>query len=237
MGGLLETVVPDNVWVARAPFRFMGLVEIGTRMTVLRCGDGHHDLVIHSPIAISPELKAEIDALGTVRYVIAPSLYHHVFAGEAIAKWPNAKLLAPVALRKKRKDLRIDYELESTGSLPDAIRDAFELYPLAGTMLGETAFFHRPTKTLVTSDLFENFTGEIVDHAPTRLYLKLGGIYKKPGWHRLLRIVYRDKKAAGASVAKILDEVDFDRVIVAHGEIVTDHPKDVIREALSFLLR
>ena len=60
--------IADGVWVVPAPLRFMGIFAIGTRMTVIRAGDG---LVLHSPIAIDEALKAEVDALGPVRHVVA----------------------------------------------------------------------------------------------------------------------------------------------------------------------
>ena len=50
--------IADGVWVVPAPLRFMGIFSIGTRMTVIRAGDG---LVLHSPIAI--DLDAHIAAV------------------------------------------------------------------------------------------------------------------------------------------------------------------------------
>jgi hypothetical protein len=220
--------IADAVWVARAPLRFMGVFAIGARMTVLRAGDG---LVVHSPIAIDDELKAEIDALGPVRFIVAPNAYHHLFVGDAMKAWPDASLVAPAALRKKRKDLRIDAELES--GPPVAWGPDLQSFPIRGSMLKETVLFHAPTGTLVGSDLFENFVH--VEDALTRQYLKLGGVYGKPGWHRFLRFIYRDRAAAKASVERLLD-LDLERIVIAHGELVTARPKETMREALAFLL-
>jgi hypothetical protein len=218
----------EGVWIVKAPLRFMGMFEIGGRMTVLRAGDG---LVVHSPVALDDALVAQIDALGPVRYVVAPNAYHHLYAGPAAAAWPEAKLLAPAALRKKRADLRIDAVLEA--GAPAAWGSDIQTLPIGGSMLNETVLFHTPSKTLVTSDLFENFSH--VDHWLTRQYLKAGGVYGKPGWHPLLRFVYRDRKAAKADVEKILD-LDMARIVIAHGDVVTSKPKETMREALAFLL-
>lgn len=218
----------DGIWVVAAPLRFMGIFSIGTRMTVIRAGDG---LVVHSPIAIDEALKAEIDALGPVRYVVAPSVFHHLFAGEGTKAWPEALLLAPAALRKKRKDLNIAGELES--GAPTAWGGDLQSFPIRGSMLNETVLFHTPTGTLVASDLLENFTH--VDDAFTRQYLKLGGVYGKPGWHRFLRFIYRDRAAAKESIEHLLD-LDLERIVIAHGDVVATKPKETMREALSFLL-
>lgn len=221
--------VADGAWVRHAPLRFMGLFELGTRMTVLRAGDG---LVVHSPVPITAELKAAVDALGPVRFVVAPSLYHHMFVASATDAWPDARLLAPAALRKKRPDLRIDADLEA--GAPSAWDGTLELFPIRGSMLGETALYHRSSKTLVGADLFENFTH--VEHGLTRGYLKLGGVYGKPGWHRLLRSVYRDRKAARASIETLL-ALDLENIVIAHGDIVTARARETLQEALAFLLR
>ena len=84
-------------------------------------------------------------------------------------------------------------------------------------MLDETVFVHRPTRTLVSSDLMENFATS--PHWMTRTYLKMSGIHGKIGWPRPLRVLYRDRKAATRSLDALLEH-DFDRVVIAHGDIV-----------------
>lgn len=220
----------DDVWIASAPFRFLGLVHIGTRMTVLRLANG--DLVVHSPVAIDAALKAEVDAHGTVHVIVAPNLYHHVYTSTAVDAWPDARLVAPSKLRKKRADLRIDANLEDGLAPLGVSSDEIELLPIEGTMLSETALLHRASGTLVAADLLENF--QSMDHTLTRAYLKLGGVYGKPGWHRFLRMVYRDHAAARRSIEAILER-PIERIVIAHGEPISSAPKDALREGLSFL--
>jgi hypothetical protein len=217
----------DDVWIASAPFRFLGLVHIGARMTVLRLASGA--LVVHSPIPIDPALKEEVDAHGPVRVIVAPNIYHHTYASSAVEAWPDARLIAPARLRKKRPDLRIDAHLEDGLGVP---ADEVELLPIEGTMLSETALFHRPSRTLVAADLLENFRS--MEHGLTRAYLKMGGIYGKPGWHRFLRMIYRDYGAARRSVEAILER-PIEQLVIAHGEPITSAPKDALREGLAFL--
>src|SRR5262249_8323236 len=158
---------------------YIGL-HLGTRMTVVRLGTG--DLWVHSPIASSSELRAEVDALGPVRHIVAPSLYHHMFAGDWASAYPSASLWGPAALARKPRDIKLPATLEHGADAPWAA----ELAPvhIDGCMLDETVFVHRPTRTVVASDLTENFTTS--PHWPTRLYLKAGGIHGRVGWSRLL---------------------------------------------------
>ena len=217
----------EGLWVAAAPLSYMGL-HLGTRMTIVRLAGG--DLWVHSPIAATPELRAEVDALGPVRHVVAPSLFHHVHAGEWQAAYPAATLWGPAALARKRKDLKLGATLEEAAGAPWAS----ELAPvhIDGCMLDETVFVHRATHTVVASDLAENFTS--CAHWPTRMYLKASGIYGKVGWGRLMRFVYRDRAAAKHSVDALLSQ-DFDRIVIAHGDVIARDGKAALRETFRFL--
>lgn len=217
----------EGLWVAPAPLKFMGL-HLGTRMTVVRLSDG--DLWVHSPIALTPELRAEVDALGRVKHVVAPSLFHHMFAGDWHAAYPEASLWGPAALARKRKDLNLTSTLEQASAAPWAA----ELVPLHidGCMLDETVFVHPRTHTLVASDITENFTTS--PHWMTRAYLKLGGVHGKVGWSRFLRFVYRDRAAARRSIDELLKR-DFDRIVLAHGDVIPTGGKTALQLTFGFL--
>lgn len=212
--------IADDIWAQQVPHRYFGMA-IGTRMTIVKLGGG---LFVHSPVPLAP-IRAEVDALGVVRHIVCPNLFHHVFAGEWARAYPDAKLYGPEALHHKRRDLAFAGTLE---------QDWGELVPvpIEGTLLKETVFVHPKSRTLVTSDLTENFP--TMDDFVTRQYLRLNGTLGKIGWPRVLRVAYRDKAKAKASIARVLEH-DFDRLILAHGEIVETGAKDAIRETFTFL--
>ncbi len=217
----------DQLFTCAAPLSFMGL-RIGTRMTIVKLKDG--SLVVHSPVAIDDALRAEVDALGPVAHVIAPNMFHHLYAGQWIEAYPKATLHAPRGLRKKQPGLRIDRDLA------DATEATFggELVPIHvdGSQLDETLFLHPASRSLLSSDLTENW--HACDHLPTRLYLKANGVWQKPGWPRFLRFIYKDKRATRRSIDELLTR-DFDRVILAHGEIIESGGKDAVRGTFAFL--
>jgi hypothetical protein len=93
----------ENVWVAEQPLKFMGLA-VGARMTVIRLADG--GLWVHSPLRLTPERRQAVDALGPVRFLVAPNKYHHLFIGDWMAAYPHAQSYAAPGLSEKRKDLR-----------------------------------------------------------------------------------------------------------------------------------
>ena len=47
----------ENIWVAAAPQRFLGL-QIGTRMTIVRYNGGK--LFLHSPVPLTQELRQNL---------------------------------------------------------------------------------------------------------------------------------------------------------------------------------
>jgi hypothetical protein len=220
--------ITDGVWTADAPMHTMLGIRLGTRMTIVRLSNG--GLFLHSPIAITTALRAAVDELGPVRHIVCPNLYHHVYAGQWAEAYPAALLHGPAALHKKRSDLRFNATLSSTAH-PDWAGDLVP-YVVEGCDLKETVFLHPSTKTLITSDLTENFTR--CDHWPTRMYLKANGIWQKPGWSRMLRFLYKDKAAARRSIDALL-ALDWDRLVVAHGDIFPTGGKDAVRATFGFL--
>lgn len=225
--GLMLQRIDDDLWCAAAPMSFLGL-RVGTRMTIAKLADG--SVWIHSPIAPSDGLCEAVEAIGPVRHLVAPNLYHHVFVGEWKRRYPEATLHAPQSLAKKRPDLTLDAHLSEQPH--PSWKDHFEPLHIDGSMMDETVFLHRRSRTLISSDLIENFASS--DHLPTRLYLKAGGIYGRIGWHRALRVVYRDRAAAWQSVERLLSR-DFDRVVLAHGELVDRGGRDAVRKTFDFL--
>jgi hypothetical protein len=222
----LESLAP-NVWTAPVPNSFMGL-QLGTRMTIVRLSDG--SLFVHSPIRLDDDLKRQVDALGPVGHIVAPNLFHHLFVGDFASAYPEAKTHGARGLGKKRKDLTFDATLD--GTLDPSWRDDLSTLKIDGCAFGETVFFHRPSGTLITADLFENF--ETSDHWPTRWYLKASGLHGTPGLSRFLRIMYRDKAKARRAIDRAI-EWNPERITTAHGESIVANAGETLREAYGWL--
>ena len=83
--------------------------------------------------------------------------------------------------------------------------------------LDEWAFFHAPSRTLIVTDLAFNYPE--VEHWWTRWFFTLTGALGKFGPTRILLSFVDDVAAAKESVAGMCRDWDFERVIVAHGEV------------------
>lgn len=219
----------DDLWVAEQAQRFYGL-EVGTRMTVIRLGDG--SLLLHSPIALVPELRRELDALGSVRYAVAPNRFHHLYAGDVARAYPGSRLWVAGGVERKRPDLQIEGVLGDDP--PEAWKGEVDQARFRGRPFeNEVVFLHRKSRTLIVCDLLFNFG----PRAPwaTRALMRLLGGYGKPGPTRIDPLLIRDRRAARESLQRIL-EWDFDRVVVAHGEVLESGGPAVLRNGYAWLL-
>jgi len=197
-------------------------------MTVVRLSDG--SLFVHSPIVLDDDLKQQIDALGPVAHIVAPSLYHHLFIGDFAAAYPEAKTHAARGLEKKRSDLTFHATLAAEGD--PSWRNDLSGLRIEGCALGETVFFHRPSRTLISADFIENF--DTSDHWATRVYLKATGIHGKVGLSRVLRIMFRDKAKARRAVDQVI-EWNPERITLAHGQPIFANAQEAISETYEWL--
>jgi hypothetical protein len=218
----------NDLWVAERPQRFLG-VEMGTRMAVVRLDDG--GLFLHSPVALDAETRRDIDALGPVRAVVAPNKYHHLYVGDYFTAYPEAEIFAAPGLAEKRRDLRFH------GTLADEPASLWagqieQLVFRALPALNDVLFCHRRSRTLIATDLVFNMQSH--PSLVTRLVFRLDGAYGKFGPSRLWRLLTRDRAAARAAIERIL-VWDFDRVIMAHGEVLESGGREAIRAAFAWL--
>ena len=219
----------ENLWIAERRQSFYGL-EVGTRMTVIRLADGR--LLLHSPVALTPALRRELDALGRVCFVVAPNRVHHLYAGKVAEVYPEAQLWVAPGLERKRPDLV--YVAVLGDEAPAAWKGEVDQVFFRGRPYeNEVVFFHRASHTLILCDLAFNF-GPRAD-APTRWLMKLLRSYGQFGPSKLDPWLIRDRQAARASLERIL-EWDFERVIVAHGDVLESGGHEALRQGYYWLL-
>jgi len=89
--GTLKSV-GEAIWIADGPlvrFHYLGMhLPFTTRMTLVRLRDGA--LWVHSPIALTPGLQREVEAVGPVRHLIAPNTFHYAFLTAWLTAYPGA---------------------------------------------------------------------------------------------------------------------------------------------------
>ena len=220
------TPFAEDVWTDHRKGKFLG-VETGTRMTVVRTEDG--GLFIHSPVALDASTRREVEALGEVRAVVAPSLFHHLYVGQWMAAYPKAVFGACPGLEWKRTDLAFTCVL---GDQPHPLwsRDLQQVY-FSSRRENEVVFFHERSKTMICADALLNLgTHEL---ASTRFLARMIG-NTAPGIGYLEKIMIRDRGLARRQVDRIL-EWDIDKSVVSHGALVERDGREVVRHAYAWL--
>lgn len=222
--------IDREIWVAEQPLRYFGL-SVGTRMTVIRLAN--RELAVISPIQIGDAIVSQLGELGMVKHIIAPNLYHYLFAANFKTLYPKATLWAAPGLEAKKPDLSIDQIIKSdVSSLWDGLEsvffDGFRTLGLRGfDSLNEYVFFHSASRTLILTDTAFHFDDSfpIIAQFAARV---LGG-YKRLSPSLLERVATTEKEKVRKSVEKVLGW-DFERVIMAHGSIIEQNGKEKFKQ-------
>ena len=223
---MLENI-DEGVFVAHHDFSLLG-TNIGTRTTVIRLSDG--GLFVHSPGPMQSEWADAVDALGEVRFLVAPNGFHHLYLAEAMKRWPGAQCHVAPGVAQKQKNLTFEAELSDEPD-PGWATDLDQIWIGGAPKVNEIAFLHRATRSLLLVDLVFNMKARGFMES---LFLRINGSVGL-GTSRLMRFMLKDREATQASVDRILDW-DFDRVIMAHGEIVDQNAKPSLRDSFDWLL-
>ena len=219
--------IGDEIWVTERPMVVFGLLDIGTRMTVIRLADG--GLFVHSPTPLDEPTRAGVDALGPVRCIVAPNHVHQHYVGPWKDAYPQALLLGTPGLDAKRRDLAFDAIL---GEAPHPSHAASIDHILlnGAPYMQEIAFLHRASRTLLLTDAAFHPTP-----ASTRsvwIWTKLMTV--RDGFNALVRWFIRDRRAMRASIDRVL-AWDFDRATVTHGEVLESGGRAALGRAYAWL--
>ena len=208
----------DTLAITDRPFRLMG-TAIGVRMVTLQLSDG--SLLLYSPVELGADDLDAIHAQGDVAFIVAPNRFHYSFFPQACAAFPDARPLGVAGLKGKvgNRFGLAHSELESV--------DGLQVLRPGGMPQGEVILFHEASKTLVVSDLVFNLRNK----GPwTAFFFKyINGCYNRPGTTRIFRNFIQDKAAFQTSMEEIND-LDFARISLSHGDVIETDAREVFRE-------
>ena len=218
--------VSEGIFCIRKPFQLGGL-ELGVRATFVRLGDGKLWLV--SPVDFSEEDVNFISSQGRVAAVVAPNLFHHLYLKQAKQRFPEAQFFYAPGLDQKRSHFSFDgpalahpWSLELSECLLEGM-----------PRFNEVVYFHKASRSLIVTDLFFNL--QQIKGWRGQLISRMMGTYNRPAVSRLFRLMMKDKHKVKNSLKTILSW-DFERVIMAHGEILEKDCKQICERLLAPLL-
>ena len=215
----LDTLKPvsGDVWLVDGPaIRFYGM-PFSTRATIVRLASGA--LWVHSPTRLTQALAADVATLGQVAHLVAPNWIHYAHIADWQARFPGAVAWAApgVAARAAKRGMSLRFDHALGQEAPGAWDGEIDQMIVRGSEIHrEAVFFHRATRTLILTDLIENFEPAKLGFW-FRLATRIGGIQDPDGtMPRDMRATFRDRAALKRDLERMIGWAPA-RVIVAHG--------------------
>lgn len=212
----------DGIWIVDGPIVRMsvpgGSIPFPSRMTVVRLSSG--DLLLHSPTEVNEALQEQLEALGRIRHLVSPNCIHYAHIGKWKERYPEAIAWASPGVRKRAASQKIDVRFDD--DLKDAPEEAWaaeldQLLFRGSRLIEEVVFFHRATRTLVLTDLIENFERERLGRFGA-LVARLGGVLAPNGATPVdFRLTFFGRKAAARASFERMQQWKPERIVIAHG--------------------
>lgn len=221
----------EALWLADGPVVESYGFRYPTRMAVIRLEDG--GLFVWSPVALTDELRAAVDALGEVRFLVTPTAMHHLALPEWKRAYPRARLFAAPGSRSRAEHIAFDDNLFD--SPPAEWADEIDQLLVFGNRIAtEVVFFHRKSRTVLIADLLQQFPPGWFK-GWRALVAKLDRMTgAEPQTPMKFRMAFADRNAARKSLKRILDW-PAEKVVIAHGALVTADGKAFLARAFGWL--
>jgi len=209
-----------NIWVAERDFKLAGL-ELGNRMTIIKLSTG--GLLLHSPVEFTSDLGKEIDALGSVEYIITPNNFHGLFTPIWCDAFPKAKHYSAKTPIGNSVTIALGEELQNH------IAEDIRIIKIDGIpKLNEFAFIHLKSSTLILTDIAFNI--QQVRGWWSRFFFRLNGAWGKFGPSRVMKTMIEDPQALRSSIEKMM-AYNLNKIVVSHGSIVEENAKAILDQA------
>lgn len=221
------TPIAPGIWHAQRDMRVAGMT-MNARMTVVQLADG--GLWLHSPVLVDDALRAQLDAIGPVRYIVAPNKAHHLFAKKCLALYPQAHLFGAPGLEEKRPDLTMT--TLAAAAPPEWAGQIDQVFMAGIPLLNETVFFHVASGAAIFTDVCQKWTRPM--GWKEALFARLTGVRNTLTVPRTIRLLVKDKAAARTSALQVL-AWPVQRVVVAHDSVVETDAHAALKQALGVI--
>ena len=235
----LNTLKPvaEDIWIVDGPaIRFYGM-PFSTRATVVRLKSG--DVWVHSPTHMTEGLRAEVAALGPVAHVVAPNWIHYAYVQSWQAAFPGVTAWAApgVAERAAKKAMVIafDHELGDAAEA-DWAGEIDQMIVRGSKVHREAVFFHRASRTLILTDLIENFEARKLPWWMRMLARMAGIVDPGGGMPRDMRATFAGHHPQLRAAVERMIGWGPERVILAHGRWYERDGAAELRRAFGWVL-
>lgn len=213
----LKSVAPD-VWIVDGPEVRFYRMAFPTRMVVVRLTNG--ELWLHSPVFHTQWLARDLEVQGPVRHLVAPNWIHYAGIPGWQAACPGALTWAAPGVQERaaKMGVKVRWDRELGETPPGDWAGQIEQLVVHGSRVHqEVVFFHRASRTLILTDLIENFEPDRVGFWQRPL-LRMAGVMDPDGRAPadMRRSFRRGRRNLRAAVERMIGWAP-ERVILAHG--------------------
>lgn len=210
-------------------------LPFSTRMTIVRLAGGQ--LFVHSPTPVTPSLQQEIAEIGRPRWIIGPNRIHYWWMPDWRATYHDADIYLAPRIREQSAG-RIDFPttaLDRDRGYP--WDEAIATLPIHGSYMTEVEFFHHPSRTLILTDLIENFETSKMPTTWMRWLVRLSGVAAPHGAMPFdMRLTFwRQRRALKAAIRRMIAWRP-ERVVIAHGKWFERDGEAALRRAFHWAL-
>lgn len=207
----------------------MPLGNFPRRMTAVRLSGGR--VAIFSAIALPDEELAQIEMLGHPSVLIVPNPAHRLDAHSWKEMYPDLRVIAPPGAREAVSEV---VPVDSTDD--DLDDDQVHFHVVPGTDDTESALtvHRRSGATLICNDIIGHVRHPhgVGAHVMARLF---GFGVSRPSVPRTVRRHIKEPAALAAQLREWAQTPNLKRVIVSHGDPITDEPAQTLERLASEL--
>lgn len=215
-----RSIIDSRTYYFDSSLRLLPGVTIPLRSMLV---EASKQQLLISPVG-TPEEASQVDA---PVIVVAPSLWQLRHLAAAVARYRPIALWGPPGLAEHKPAFSPVHVL---GLDAWPYHDQLEFVVVEGAPgCKEVVFFHRPSRTIYTAHLFCNICEPEGLLAP--LAFRVMGIYRRFATAKVWRRWITDRVAFARSIDEIL-RWDFDRIVVAHGDVVDQDARAQLVAAL-----
>jgi hypothetical protein len=241
--------ITPQITTLSVPFLRFGHIKVGGRGTLVKLQSGA--VAVFSPVALTPEVKSKVESLGTLKYIVAPDIEHHIFVSPWSAAFPQAEIIGPEGLPEKRekdlatKGVKFAHVFSKSNKLDMRISPEFDAefdYEFFHSHENkELVFLHKPSRTMIEADLLfnlpatEQFSKSGVAATSGVLTKLFGSIMNTRGdmtWQKRFwwyAVGGKDRAGFKASLERV-GKWDYDRIIPCHGDVIETGGKRIMTE-------
>jgi hypothetical protein len=237
----LSTLKPlsEGIWWVDGPVIQMSLGPVSlpfpTRMAIIRLRSG--GLWIWSPTAPTPELFAELDALGPVEHLVSPNKFHYAAIPAWKERYPRATAWASPGVRERARSRKIDvaFDADLGDDAPSSwTQDIDQLVFRGSRFMEEVVFFHKASSTLILTDLVMALEPERV-RPRLRWLLGLGNTLWPGQTPREVQATSWGRKPQARACYQRILQWQPRRVLFAHGRFYLDDAMAQLERAFAWL--